>query len=86
VQHTLTEHTQAIPPEHIVRIAGDIDVQVTAPFEEDHRELQPGGVFVARRGRTSDGHQYIAEAVAKGAVAVVGRPSRREAGAGGAAQ
>ena len=35
------------------------------------RMVQPGYVFVALRGETLDGHRFIAEAVERGAVAVV---------------
>jgi UDP-N-acetylmuramoyl-L-alanyl-D-glutamate--2,6-diaminopimelate ligase len=45
---------------------------ITAPIVEDTRRVQPGGVFVARRGLTVDGHAYIPQAIEAGAVAVVG--------------
>jgi UDP-N-acetylmuramoyl-L-alanyl-D-glutamate--2,6-diaminopimelate ligase len=48
------------------------DCLVTAPPEEDSRLVQPGGIFVARRGQNTDSHRYIAQAIAAGAVAVVG--------------
>ncbi len=48
------------------------DVTITAPIVEDTRQVQPGGVFVARRGLTVDGHDYIAQAIQRGAVAIVG--------------
>lgn len=48
------------------------DAEVTAPISEDHRYLKPGGVFVARKGQNFDSHRVIADAVAAGAVAVVG--------------
>jgi UDP-N-acetylmuramoyl-L-alanyl-D-glutamate--2,6-diaminopimelate ligase len=38
----------------------------------DSRSVQPGSLFVAVPGLTVDGHQFIADAVARGAVAVVG--------------
>jgi UDP-N-acetylmuramoyl-L-alanyl-D-glutamate--2,6-diaminopimelate ligase len=42
----------------------------------DSREVTPGAIFVAIRGGSYDGHQFIAEAVKRGAVAVVGeRPA-----------
>ena len=37
----------------------------------DSRLVKPGLVFVALRGHERDGHQYIEEAISKGAVAVV---------------
>ncbi len=39
--------------------------------EYDSRRVKPGDVFVAMRGETSDGNQYIDQAIAAGAVAVV---------------
>lgn len=38
----------------------------------DSRQVKPGQLFVAIRGEQFDGHHFIAEAVKKGAVAVVG--------------
>ena len=37
----------------------------------DSREVQPGGLFFALRGAETDGHRFIADAVAKGAAGVV---------------
>ncbi len=42
----------------------------------DSRQVQPGGLFVAIRGTQADGHAYIADAVARGAAAVVGEAPR----------
>jgi UDP-N-acetylmuramoyl-L-alanyl-D-glutamate--2,6-diaminopimelate ligase len=39
--------------------------------EYDSRRVKPGGVFVAMRGESSDGNQFIDQAIAAGAVAVV---------------
>ena len=33
----------------------------------DTRTIQPGDLFVALRGETSDGHAFVADAIAKGA-------------------
>lgn len=52
--------------------APDTNPTITAPVTENAREVQAGGVFLARQGRNTDGHHYIAQAVANGAVAVVG--------------
>ncbi|MFO7323811.1 MAG: Mur ligase family protein, partial [Chloroflexota bacterium] len=48
------------------------DAEITAPVVENSAEVQPGGVFVARRGLSVDGHQFIAQAVERGAAAIVG--------------
>jgi UDP-N-acetylmuramoyl-L-alanyl-D-glutamate--2,6-diaminopimelate ligase len=39
---------------------------------EDSRRVQPGTLFLARRGRATDGHDYIPQALAAGAKAVAG--------------
>ncbi len=36
----------------------------------DSREVMPGSIFIAVRGRTTDGHQYVQAAIDRGAVAV----------------
>jgi UDP-N-acetylmuramoyl-L-alanyl-D-glutamate--2,6-diaminopimelate ligase len=48
------------------------DADVTAPISEDTREIQAGGLFVARKGLNADAHDLIETAVARGAVAAVG--------------
>ncbi|RMF05945.1 MAG: UDP-N-acetylmuramoyl-L-alanyl-D-glutamate--2,6-diaminopimelate ligase, partial [Chloroflexi bacterium] len=37
----------------------------------DSRQVQPGALFVAYRGVAADGHRYLADAVARGAAALV---------------
>ncbi len=59
----------------------DAGVDVTG-FALDHRQVAPGNVFGAFRGARFNGEAFIAEAVARGAVAVV---ARREAEVTGAA-
>lgn len=46
------------------------DVEVTA-ITADSRAVRPGACFVAVRGRAADGHDFVARAVAAGAVAVI---------------
>ncbi len=53
----------SIPPLPVAEVR-----QVSA----DSRAIEPGGVFVAVRGGTVDGHHYIADALRRGAVAVIG--------------
>ncbi len=43
----------------------------------DSRRVQPGFLFAAIPGTTGDGRQYIAEAVSRGAVAVLAAPGTR---------
>ncbi|MCD6525516.1 MAG: UDP-N-acetylmuramoyl-L-alanyl-D-glutamate--2,6-diaminopimelate ligase [Desulfuromonas sp.] len=49
-------------------VVGDVDITSLA---YDSRQVQPGGLFFALSGEVVDGHDYIGDAVARGAVAVV---------------
>ncbi|MEA5620321.1 UDP-N-acetylmuramoyl-tripeptide--D-alanyl-D-alanine ligase [Cronbergia sp. UHCC 0137] len=45
--------------------------QVCCGVETDTRNLQPGQVFVALRGERFDGHDFVARAIAQGAIAAI---------------
>lgn len=60
---------EALRGAEVLRRIGD-DVAVTG-VEYDSRRVEPGSLFVAMRGETTDGNRYIDQAVARGAVAVV---------------
>jgi UDP-N-acetylmuramoyl-tripeptide--D-alanyl-D-alanine ligase len=45
--------------------------QVGSTIQTDTRILQPGGVFLALRGENFDGHEFVATAIAKGALAAI---------------
>ncbi|MGX2997770.1 UDP-N-acetylmuramoyl-tripeptide--D-alanyl-D-alanine ligase [Streptomyces sp. JNUCC 64] len=49
----------------------DPSVRVTGPVVRDSREAVPGSLFVAFAGERVDGHDYAAQVVAAGAVAVL---------------
>lgn len=49
----------------------------------DSRQVIPGSVFFALKGEALDGHQFIGEALARGALAIVGNARARELGFGG---
>ena len=77
------EHPNGIPDaseRHLAELASGLDVLSVSgglrlPVSGicyDSRKVAPGSVFVAIRGVQQDGHQYIGEAIQKGAVAVVG--------------
>lgn len=51
-------------------IRGEMNTPVTA-IHFDSRKVTPGSVFVAVKGRTTDGHKFIDIAVDRGAVCVV---------------
>ncbi|WP_258111451.1 UDP-N-acetylmuramoyl-L-alanyl-D-glutamate--2,6-diaminopimelate ligase [Alicyclobacillus sp. SP_1] len=53
-----------------VRVIGEGNPEITA-VTADSREVTPGALFVALRGYTVDGHQYVEDAVRAGASAVV---------------
>ncbi|NLN14861.1 MAG: UDP-N-acetylmuramoyl-L-alanyl-D-glutamate--2,6-diaminopimelate ligase [Tissierellia bacterium] len=54
----------------LVRLKGDKNIDITG-LEHDSRKVKEGYLFVAQRGFTVDGHDYIKDAIEKGAVAVV---------------
>jgi UDP-N-acetylmuramoyl-L-alanyl-D-glutamate--2,6-diaminopimelate ligase len=62
------ELSQNIPG--FISVTGD--AEITAPVAEAHQDVQPGGIFVARRGLSVDGHDFIPQAVERGAAAVIG--------------
>ncbi len=49
----------------------DPALQVTGPVVIDSRQVRPGSLFAAFAGERVDGHDYAAEAVGRGAVAVL---------------
>ena len=51
-------------------ISGDMNKEI-ASVCFDSRQVKQGDLFVATKGTQVDGHQYIAQAIAQGAVAVV---------------
>ena len=54
----------------IVEVPDALDVPVTG-LGADSRTLEPGQIFIARRGATTDGVRYIDDAVAAGAAALL---------------
>jgi UDP-N-acetylmuramoyl-L-alanyl-D-glutamate--2,6-diaminopimelate ligase len=54
----------------VLEIQGDDQVEI-GQIQFDSRAVRPGDVFVALRGATVDGHQYVGQALQNGAVAVV---------------
>jgi UDP-N-acetylmuramoyl-L-alanyl-D-glutamate--2,6-diaminopimelate ligase len=51
-------------------IAGSTDVEVN-DIQIDSRKIKPGGLFIATKGVTTDGHLFIENAVESGAVVVI---------------
>ncbi len=54
----------------VVAVDGSLDVDI-AEVRDDSRAVGRGDLFVATRGQTVDGHDYLAAAAEKGAVAAV---------------
>ncbi|MCS7297114.1 MAG: UDP-N-acetylmuramoyl-L-alanyl-D-glutamate--2,6-diaminopimelate ligase [Bacteroidia bacterium] len=54
----------------VYRIQGEMDIDITH-LTADSREVRPGSLFVAWKGRTNDGHRFAHEAVARGARAIL---------------
>ncbi len=59
------------------------DSEVVA-LSQDSRTITAGSLFVAVRGFNSDGHQFIPQALAQGAVAVIAEEQRDASGTGAA--
>ena len=53
-------------------LAGDPDNTRISGIVMDNRLVQPGNVFVAMKGGSADGHDFILDAIQRGAAAVVG--------------
>jgi UDP-N-acetylmuramoyl-L-alanyl-D-glutamate--2,6-diaminopimelate ligase len=58
----------------LAELTGGGEQDIVTGFAIDHRKVAPGTVFGAFRGMRFNGEDYIAEAVARGAIAVVARP------------
>jgi UDP-N-acetylmuramoyl-L-alanyl-D-glutamate--2,6-diaminopimelate ligase len=52
-------------------VHGRVDVDI-AGLAQDSRQVRPGDLFVAVKGLDADGHDFIPDAIRRGAVAVVG--------------
>src|SRR5438309_6243547 len=53
-----------------VTVRGSLDREITG-LTDDSRRVSPGWLFVAVKGTQSDGHRFLAQAVAAGAGAIV---------------
>ncbi|HET7339438.1 MAG TPA: Mur ligase family protein, partial [Candidatus Dormibacteraeota bacterium] len=45
--------------------------EMFSTFHTDSREVKPGGLFFALKGAEMDGHEFVADAVARGAAAAI---------------
>lgn len=53
------------------QVVGDDSIVVTANPDTDSRLIEPGALFFAKPGEFTDGHLFVPQAIAAGAVAVV---------------
>ncbi len=53
-------------------LTGDPNTLITAPVVETDAVVELGGVFIARAGLSVDGHDFIPNAIARGAAAIIG--------------
>ena len=65
----------------IVSVTGRTDTEISA-VEFDSRKVSKGSLFVAVKGSVSDGHDFIADAIRSGAVAVICEKLPAKAGGG----
>ena len=72
MQKSLAQILDVTSTRDIVEIRGNLDGIIYAPIVENVDELHEGGVFVARRGSKFDGHDFIQNAIHKGAAAIIG--------------
>jgi UDP-N-acetylmuramoyl-L-alanyl-D-glutamate--2,6-diaminopimelate ligase len=56
---------------NVVAVSGNLDVEITG-ITSDSRRVDAGALFVAYQGVGADGNQFIGDAIARGAAAVVG--------------
>lgn len=63
----LSQLIQAIDP---LKVVGDTNIDIT-DICFDSRSVQPGSLFVAMRGTQVDGHRFLAQAIDRGAAALV---------------
>jgi UDP-N-acetylmuramoyl-L-alanyl-D-glutamate--2,6-diaminopimelate ligase len=63
----LSELIEGIEP---AKVAGDASVEITG-IAIDSRAVDPGALFVALRGTAVDGHEFVEDAVARGASALI---------------
>lgn len=65
------ELTQLLNSVHAIQVVGEVQRKDVSAIEYDSRKTAKNCVFVAIKGFNSDGHNYIIDAINKGATAVV---------------
>jgi UDP-N-acetylmuramoyl-L-alanyl-D-glutamate--2,6-diaminopimelate ligase len=62
-------------------VQGEVGDQVVTGFAIDHRKVAPGSIFGAFKGDRFNGEDFIVDAIASGAVAIVALPEAKVIGA-----
>ena len=70
---TLADVCREIPDDADPSVEGDSNVRAFG-VHHDSRRVDPGDLFVVRRGETHDGAQYVQTALERGAVAIMAEP------------
>ena len=63
-------------------VQGNLEIEITG-LACDSRQVKPGDLFVATKGQSADGHDYITEALQRGAVAVEAKDQIIDGGVAG---
>lgn len=72
IQQRQINLTEMLDGLQIIATSGELDGVVVSGIVLDSRQVQPGDLFVALEGGSSDGHRFIPDALQRGAIAVVG--------------
>jgi len=65
------ELTQLLNNVHTIQVTGEVQRKDVSGIFYDSRRVKVNSIFVAIKGFTNDGHKFIADAINKGAIAVV---------------
>lgn len=65
------ELTKLINSVHAIQVTGEIERKDISAIISDSRKVVKGSVFVAIKGFRSDGHDYVLDAISKGATVIV---------------
>lgn len=76
---SLADIAEAVSGDLHIAGADTPQTQVSGVVDTDSRNMEPGGIFVAKPGATTDGHNFVDAAMANGArLAIVERPVEAE--------
>jgi UDP-N-acetylmuramyl-tripeptide synthetase len=64
--------SELLPTKWVSKVDSRVLNQEVTSVSADSKQVGPGSVFVAVKGHSQDGHRYIPDAIAKGAVLAIG--------------